>query len=470
MAYNTLYPGTATFMTNLIIQKDPSGLYPPWLEQYADGLGNELYPCRMNPVFIGKTFVDVVAYLFQEFQAILIGVNIYIPDKKEAVVVLNPGRSYVLKKEDELILICHSKREAEMITELTQDQFDDTFQESAPAEQPDNQTLLRRSTTQLKSLLVEKVPSRFALIGEDSGRGCYVRSQSATLEGARLNTTDELTDGAFIVIFTENYDMFGSLVTLRSEQLSRQEVRPIVLFSIRPPTEQEWEWISKFFEIYYIVGDVHNVNDLLRAGIRRAHSIVILGLESLSTDEFLPDAASIMTYRLIHFLLGTKSSIRVSIELKSRNAIKFTVGYRRMQLEELPDDREYFMFAPAYCAGLAFVPAVLDACVVQTYHKRSILPVIKALCGIWDAKPAAMLKEFLGHESMARLKTIPIPPGFSGRTFKELFRYLIIEEGVLAVGLYREGLGFACPAFVYTNPLAQAYLFNTDSVFVISAN
>jgi hypothetical protein len=69
---------------------------------------------------------------------------------------------------------------------------------------------------------------------------------------------------------------------------------------------------------------------------------------------------------------------------------------------------------------------------------------------------------------MAVLFSLPL---LQGRPFLELFQELVMNHGIVPLGIYRaadeSGLGNELP-FVYTNPLASMLLKETDIICVLA--
>ncbi|KAI7818289.1 hypothetical protein BC939DRAFT_297314 [Gamsiella multidivaricata] len=79
LAYNCRHQGTATLILNLLYPSEPANVYNDgWQAQYGDGTGNEIYVSSVPEVFVGWTFAQVSWFVFQEFQSILIGVDIFL--------------------------------------------------------------------------------------------------------------------------------------------------------------------------------------------------------------------------------------------------------------------------------------------------------------------------------------------------------------------------------------------------------
>ncbi|KAF9933219.1 Calcium-activated potassium channel subunit alpha-1 [Linnemannia zychae] len=179
LAYSCRHRGTTTLILNLLYPSEPSNNYEDgWQAQYGDGTGNEIYTGPVPTVFVGWTFAQVSWFVFQEFQTILIGVDIFLQSSSTFIgmdwdgphlhaaegvstdgissngsskshtrsrspgrgfhnhesdrgvpsgkyhLTLNPGNSYRLGKYDHLVFIAQSPIDVESITKFTVDQYE----------------------------------------------------------------------------------------------------------------------------------------------------------------------------------------------------------------------------------------------------------------------------------------------------------------------------------------------------------
>ncbi|KAG0294333.1 hypothetical protein BGZ96_001406 [Linnemannia gamsii] len=179
LAYSCRHRGTTTLILNLLHPSEPSNSYDDgWEAQYGDGTGNELYVGPVPDVFVGWTFAQVSWFVYQEFQSILIGVDIFLKSSAnysgsgmewdgphfhgrgdgngkaagrggggrnnsrsrspgrglydsdkgcpsgQYHLTLNPGNSYRLGKYDQLIYIAQSPYDIDSINKFTADQYE----------------------------------------------------------------------------------------------------------------------------------------------------------------------------------------------------------------------------------------------------------------------------------------------------------------------------------------------------------
>lgn len=120
LAFNCLYRGVGTLMLNLLQRVTYYSNYQePWQAQYGDGTKNKFYEVAVNPLLENFVFAELSFFLFREFQVVLIGVNVVVPNHTTSKhVLLNPGSEYRIKMTDSLFFIGTSFKDVEAIGNL----------------------------------------------------------------------------------------------------------------------------------------------------------------------------------------------------------------------------------------------------------------------------------------------------------------------------------------------------------------
>lgn len=152
-----------------------------------------------------------------------------------------------------------------------------------------------------------------------------------------------------------------------------------------------------------------------------------------------------------------------------------------LQGKDVAEEIDVF-YTPAYAAGDIVADSLISNVLLsQTYYKPDIVSIIKTLCGmpgpLYDGSAAYLLStspQVTTATTAVRLAphltSIPMPPEFVGRPYSTLFKSLLIEFEILAIGLYRDTddeLGNEVP-FVYANPVPSLILKSTDMIYVFS--
>lgn len=87
-----------------------------WLSEYSKGMGHEIYRTDLSFKFQGKTFSEVAAIVYNEFQGILFGIEFDV--EKHTIIRLNPG-SYKIQNPIETnvhaYIICEDKKVADLV-------------------------------------------------------------------------------------------------------------------------------------------------------------------------------------------------------------------------------------------------------------------------------------------------------------------------------------------------------------------
>lgn len=153
-----------------------------------------------------------------------------------------------------------------------------------------------------------------------------------------------------------------------------------------------------------------------------------------------------------------------------------------LQDKDVAEEIDVF-YTPAYAAGDVVADSLISNVLLsQTYYKPDIVSIIKTLCGmpgpLYDGSAAHLLSsstEFRTVTAAAmhapHLTSIPVAPEFANKPFAFMFETLLLDQGVLPLGLLRapdDVLGNELP-FVYTNPVPSLIVKDTDKVFILSS-
>jgi hypothetical protein len=113
---------------------------------------------------------------------------------------------------------------------------------------------------------------------------------------------------------------------------------------------------------------------------------------------------------------------------------------------------------PYYCSGRVTVPALLDIFACQAFFKQQqLLGLLAELAG--DD----------GRRGGAALQQLPVPQHLVGGSYGQLAGYMLLELGLVPLGLYRhkrENPAWRLP-YVACNPPAEEVVAASDRVFVL---
>ncbi|KAJ3312196.1 hypothetical protein HDV04_003329 [Boothiomyces sp. JEL0838] len=260
LAYNCLYRGVGTLMF-----RKHGDFTEPWQLQYADGLQNEIFVCKMNPVFVGKPFAEVTSYLLKEFQIILFALDIYIAEKQSHHVVLNPGLHYSLKEGDQLIFIAPQYSDVLAACELTEVEY------------------LRSKVDK------SEVPD--------------IEPLSPDITVPRINSS-------------KSFDEYAKDYPPEAHRAKVSELKPILIMCPRPPNQKEFNRLRNFPKVFFIVGTGNRRSDLTKAGVLTADRIVLMNLSQRSIEEKYNDEddpfgdTSAMSMIINHRMIMHESNVK----------------------------------------------------------------------------------------------------------------------------------------------------------------
>jgi len=251
------------------------------------------------------------------------------------------------------------------------------------------------------------------------------------------------------------------------ETLRRRHVmeKNIVILSPEEPPAETWNRLRYFSGVYFIQGTQKSRKDLVRAGVHGVDTAVIISMQSSSRSEprisdmkgggRLLDADCIFAYQTI---LKHCPTAKVICQLRRAENIMFLSAElgRNFQI----------MAAPPFASGVVFLSAMLDRLTVQCYYNRDLLSILQALVSSGKITTDHFSS---GDVQPSELCSQPVPRSFDGRTYMQLFQYLISKRSVLPLGLYRH-----CPMddvspqpYVITSPHPDLLLTSQDSVFAL---
>lgn len=208
--------------------------------------------------------------------------------------------------------------------------------------------------------------------------------------------------------------LYHFILSLRVHYIPESALKPIVLLLENEPEKRFLEAVSCFPNIYYVIGSVNNVDDLLRAGILCATSIVVArSYDSVPSEDTMIDAGNIIALQKIFMMFPTTN---VVTELSCRQNMRFTnFRWTYMSMEDdtlavpkpiwqrnesvcsyastksaispgkLSGDHMTYMFQPAFAAGNVFTASMLDTLLYQVRGLTCTLldnnRSVKHLCG-----------------------------------------------------------------------------------------
>ncbi|KAK9762490.1 hypothetical protein K7432_011717, partial [Basidiobolus ranarum] len=480
IGYNCLYRGSATLILNLLYNSQPIDKYSePWQAQYDDGSGNEIYSGLVNPIFVGKPFAFVSWYIYQEFQAVLFAVNVYVNRLNAHHLVLNPGNSYELGPNDICYYISQGPQEVQEISSMTRSEFENSLKHINHLTSSERDLLMnphvstRYTTCRKKSNKVEfPTFNPNIIVGqpqppyeEPSTPLCHLLKYPVS-SADKVVLDDARTMSGHILICAGFSDPFRLICTLRAAHITESEHRPIVILRSNPPSESELSTLGVFADVYFVIGQRRSEKDLIRAGILGSNRIIILRKHDFvqKHDEYV-DTSVIMCNELARRILQQHDENKyIIVEIVEQANVKL------LQVADHHSKRQFtkvFTHAGSYASGQVFVDCSIDHLFYQGYHNEAIMKLVRLLCGLRSQSDLAFDTQL--DITSSYLCYIQVPEKFVDKTYDGLYRELAAEQGIIPLGLFRASsseLGNATP-FVFTNPVAAILLRADDLVYVL---
>ncbi|KAI9183025.1 hypothetical protein H9P43_003941 [Blastocladiella emersonii ATCC 22665] len=347
LASNLVSRGVATLFTNLINNATPLKDYSrPWLVQYGDGLGQEVYKLGVPAPLVGMRFHRAAAYLFAEFQVTAIALRVPLRDSagkvRDGHVLLNPAADCSLFGDDELVCIAQSPREIALVESLDHAQFDASkaqypslFSESKDERSITPITLHSSAGTGAAATLrfygspaaphfvIGQPPSPFTT-DPNKIPDCHLephpprRIEDVTIDS--LAETDPRGAGHVIVIAPDAH-LFRFLCTLRAAHIPAADLRWVVVVVPTLPQPDDFRFLAPFPRVLYMQGNARRRRDLLRANIPAASRIVILAHQARDDPAFV-DLQAIL---IRHLAVATAARFATAAEAGAARPPPYTV-------------------------------------------------------------------------------------------------------------------------------------------------
>uniref|UniRef100_A0A6Q2XXA6 RCK N-terminal domain-containing protein n=1 Tax=Esox lucius TaxID=8010 RepID=A0A6Q2XXA6_ESOLU len=461
LALNCICPATSTFITLLVhTSQGLEGSQSPvqWHQTYGTCSGNEVYNIAlMDSVFfseyIGKSFTYTSFHAQKKYGVCLIGVRC----KDSKSILLNPGPQFRMSPSDTCFYINVTKEEEStfktqrtrlsVIADMGNVAVDLQDREIQPSSGPtlclppeDIKSSGRRPS--MDSVLGvpdpsflhagdlnsdqsedETLPSNKDQSTEKHMKGYppnlpYIGS-SATLchllkdkvpfcclrleKGCQHNNFEDAKAYSFknkpIIVSAETAGngLYNFIVPLRASYRLRKDLNPIVLLLDNKPGTPFLEAICWFPLVYYMVGSIANLDDLLRCGVSFAANVVVVDKESTMSaeEDYMADAKTIVNVQTLFRLF---SSLRIITELTHPANMRFmqfrakdcySLALSQLEKKERETGSNMaFMFRLPFAAGRIFSIGMLDTLLYQSFVKDYMISIIRLLLGL-DTTPGS---------------------------------------------------------------------------------
>lgn len=461
MAKSCFCPGIISMLGNLVRSSGDQDFQrhrKKWMKEYVTGMGHEIYRTRLSIKFERKKFSELAAFIYKEFKGILFGLEMKVDEY--AMIILNPGDFEIpdiVQNDIYAYLICEDKKVADEIAyyEISQEEIGD-MNERRGNEEPDSDS-------------------------EDEDDGMVSFSKDADEDVRNMDEEDyleadyDLLDNPMSLLsctminlrFQSNHiivcglhpSIYYFILPLKAKYLHFDKA--IVILNPEPPSNEIWESINRFQNIWYIKGSPKSMEDLYRANIGSADKAIIFAdTDRNGEDADMCDSETTLIYKA---LKRAKSNVQVIVEIVNTNNLKYLEvepfedsegRVRVLQKGSKGKSADEIELDPLYSAGEIFVSSIIDTLTCQSYYNPHIVTVVQQILTGGRKSNAIMLG--ITEQTQLRqsnLYQISVPEDFLNETFGNLFSYLALEKKMIPLALYRQsGATDNRESYVLTNP------------------
>ncbi|XP_049803720.1 potassium channel subfamily T member 2 [Schistocerca nitens] len=250
--------------------------------------------------------------------------------------------------------------------------------------------------------------------------------------------------------------IYNFIIPLRAHFRSKTSLNPIILLLERRPDIAFLDSISYFPLIYWMLGSIDCLDDLLRAGITLAENVVVVNKEMSNSaeEDTLADCNTIVAVQtMFKFFPSIKSITELSQSsnmrfMQFRAHDKYALHLSKMEKvlafgSQLysPDDgpegglvlREKergshisYMFRLPFAAGSVFSASMLDTLLYQAFVKDYVITFVRLLLGIDQAPGSGFLTSMKITKDDMWI-----------RTYGRLYQKLCSTTCEIPIGIYR---------------------------------
>jgi len=468
LAKSCLCPGFSTLVSNLITSSnfEVEEHIETWLQEYIQGMGKEMYRVKLSHSFEGKPFSQVANVIYECYHCTLFAVEIV--DRQGRVrVVMSPAKYEIPSGATYGYLIANDVDEVSKVsrhgwTEQRETEHKDA-EKPAAAFNPLKLNVGWEAEDFMSSRAeVEKMKLNF-----------HYAEEPFDLDDAVKDQVEELTGHILLVGSPQSYAFF--VETLRRKHVEHKD---IVILTTERPTNETWHRIRHFPGVHFIIGNQNLRKDLVRAGIHGVDTAVIISSQSKAERKLRGKAETGRTKREIEIrnelkgggrLMDSDCIFTYQAIRKHCPTAKIICQLRRAENilflgTDLGRDNDISV-TPYFASGVVFLSAMMDRLIAQCFYNRDLLNILEAL--ISSCKFSKL--DFSGDVEPAELGFQSVPRSFEGKTYMQLFKYLISKKSTLPLGLYRRSpLDDVSPQpYVITNPSPDLIISVQDSVFAL---
>ena len=484
LSKSCIIPGIIPMITNLV-SSSGSGEKTEftWMNEYLDGIGNEIYRAKLNEQFKNNTFCQIAKKIYEEYDAITFALEIDI--KGKTIISLNPGDFYIAQTCDEredvkfyIYVICADKEIAEQIEEANETNTKDDINIIEIDNNEDEELLPLKNqaiVNEFMKMNLEDIQEldENDILNESNEKDddYYLIKNNFDIEDNNIKKDTIRNSDIYknhILVCGTHPSLYYYIQPLRARYLGKENLKYLVILS-NNMSQELIDAISRFENIILIEGSPLSIEDLLRANIEYADKAVILGSNNINEnyEKQMIDGETIFIYKAIKMC---NPNIQIMTELVYDSNIEFLLPDE--ELKKFNHGEIHFVNTSVFSSGEVYVSSLIDTLTCQAYYNKHIVTIIgQLLTGERNSlnHNLSYICQNVGLKS-SNLWHMDIPTKFINKTFLELFTSFC-EKGIIALGLYRlPGARDNNHPYVYTKPNPNTILTHRDKIFVLTIN
>ncbi|XP_050535073.1 potassium channel subfamily T member 2 isoform X4 [Daktulosphaira vitifoliae] len=251
------------------------------------------------------------------------------------------------------------------------------------------------------------------------------------------NATDYNWQNKTIILAADyaSNGIYNFIIPLRAHFHTKTSLNPIIILLERRPDIAFLDAISYFPLVYWMLGSIDCLDDLLRAGILLAENVVVVNkeLSNSAEEETLADCNTIVA---VQTMFKFFPDIRSITELSQSSNMRFmqfraqdTYALHLSKMEKHEKERGShisYMFRLPFAAGSVFSASMLDTLLYQAFVKDYVITFVRLLLGVDQAPGSGFLTSMKITKDDMWI-----------RTYGRLYQKLCSTTCEIPLGIYR---------------------------------
>ncbi|KAB0792301.1 hypothetical protein PPYR_14260 [Photinus pyralis] len=229
--------------------------------------------------------------------------------------------------------------------------------------------------------------------------------------------------------------IYNFIIPLRAHFRSKTSLHPIILLLERRPDIAFLDAVSYFPLVYWMLGSIDCLDDLLRAGITLADNVVVVNkeLSNSAEEDTLADCNTIVAVQtMFKFFPSIRSITELSQSsnmrfMQFRAHDKYALHLSKMEKREKERGSHLsYMFRLPFAAGSVFSASMLDTLLYQAFVKDYVITFVRLLLGVDQAPGSGFLTSMKITKDDMWI-----------RTYGRLYQKLCSTTCEIPIGIYR---------------------------------